>query len=49
MIHSGRRTAHLDRRYQRLRMSLRAGTWLLTIPAADLVAAAFYWPIEGIF
>ena len=23
--------------------------WLLTIPAAALVAAAFYWPIEGIF
>src|SRR5436309_14421627 len=21
--------------------------WLLTIPAAALVAAAFYWPIEG--
>jgi PiT family inorganic phosphate transporter len=23
--------------------------WLLTIPAAALVAAAFYWPVEGIF
>jgi PiT family inorganic phosphate transporter len=23
--------------------------WLLTIPAAGAVAAAFYWPIEGIF
>jgi PiT family inorganic phosphate transporter len=23
--------------------------WLLTIPAAGLVAAAFYWPIESIF
>jgi len=23
--------------------------WVLTIPAAGLVAAAFYWPIQGIF
>src|SRR5207253_2908524 len=23
--------------------------WLLTIPAAALVAAAFYWPVEGLF
>jgi PiT family inorganic phosphate transporter len=23
--------------------------WLLTIPAAALVAAAFYWPVQGIF
>jgi inorganic phosphate transporter, PiT family len=23
--------------------------WLLTIPAAALVAAAFYWPVEGVF
>ena len=23
--------------------------WLLTIPAAALIAAALYWPIEGIF
>jgi PiT family inorganic phosphate transporter len=23
--------------------------WLLTIPAAALVAAALYWPIQGIF
>ncbi len=23
--------------------------WLLTIPAAALVAAAWYWPVEGIF
>jgi PiT family inorganic phosphate transporter len=23
--------------------------WLLTIPAAGLVAAAFYWPVQGIF
>ena len=23
--------------------------WLLTIPAASLVAAAFYWPVQGIF
>lgn len=23
--------------------------WILTIPAAALVAAAIYWPIEGIF
>jgi PiT family inorganic phosphate transporter len=23
--------------------------WILTIPAAGLIAAAFYWPIEGIF
>jgi inorganic phosphate transporter, PiT family len=23
--------------------------WLLTIPAAGLVAAAFYWPIQGVF
>jgi PiT family inorganic phosphate transporter len=23
--------------------------WVLTIPAAALVAAAFYWPVEGIF
>jgi PiT family inorganic phosphate transporter len=23
--------------------------WVLTIPAAALVAAAFYWPIEGVF
>jgi len=23
--------------------------WLLTIPAAGLVAAACYWPVEGIF
>jgi inorganic phosphate transporter, PiT family len=25
------------------------GAWLLTIPAAGLVAAALYWPIVGIF
>ncbi len=25
------------------------GAWLLTIPAAGLVAAALYWPIAGIF
>src|SRR3954453_11560816 len=25
------------------------GAWLLTIPAAGLVAAALYWPIQGIF
>jgi PiT family inorganic phosphate transporter len=25
------------------------GAWLLTIPAAGLVAAACYWPIVGIF
>ena len=23
--------------------------WLLTIPAAGLVAAALYWPVQGIF
>jgi PiT family inorganic phosphate transporter len=23
--------------------------WLLTIPAAALVAAALYWPVQGIF
>jgi PiT family inorganic phosphate transporter len=23
--------------------------WILTIPAAGLVAAAFYWPVQGIF
>jgi PiT family inorganic phosphate transporter len=23
--------------------------WFLTIPAAALVAAAFYWPVQGIF
>jgi len=23
--------------------------WLLTIPAAALVAALFYWPIQGVF
>jgi PiT family inorganic phosphate transporter len=23
--------------------------WVLTIPAAALVAAAFYWPVQGIF
>jgi PiT family inorganic phosphate transporter len=23
--------------------------WLLTIPAAALVAAAFYWPVQGVF
>jgi phosphate/sulfate permease len=23
--------------------------WVLTIPAAGAVAAAFYWPIQGIF
>jgi PiT family inorganic phosphate transporter len=23
--------------------------WFLTIPAAGLVAAAFYWPVQGIF
>jgi PiT family inorganic phosphate transporter len=23
--------------------------WILTIPAAGLVAAAFYWPVEGLF
>jgi len=23
--------------------------WLLTIPAAGLVAAALYWPVEGLF
>ena len=23
--------------------------WVLTIPAAALVAAALYWPVEGIF
>jgi PiT family inorganic phosphate transporter len=23
--------------------------WLLTIPAAAIVAAALYWPIQGIF
>jgi inorganic phosphate transporter, PiT family len=23
--------------------------WVLTLPAAALVAAAFYWPIQGIF
>jgi PiT family inorganic phosphate transporter len=23
--------------------------WLLTIPAAALVAAALYWPVEGLF
>jgi PiT family inorganic phosphate transporter len=23
--------------------------WLLTIPAAGLVAAAFYWPVQGVF
>ena len=23
--------------------------WVLTIPAAALVAAAVYWPLEGIF
>jgi PiT family inorganic phosphate transporter len=25
------------------------GAWLLTIPAAALVAAALYWPVQGIF
>ena len=25
------------------------GAWILTIPAAASVAAAFYWPIQGIF
>src|SRR4051795_7752096 len=25
------------------------GAWLLTIPAAGLVAAAVYWPLQGIF
>jgi PiT family inorganic phosphate transporter len=25
------------------------GAWLLTIPAAGLVAAALYWPVQGIF
>jgi inorganic phosphate transporter, PiT family len=23
--------------------------WLLTIPAAALVAAALYWPVQGLF
>ena len=23
--------------------------WFLTIPAAALVSAAFYWPVQGIF
>src|SRR5207302_11507484 len=23
--------------------------WLLTIPAAGLVAAALYWPVQGVF
>ena len=23
--------------------------WLLTIPAAALVAAALYWPVQGVF
>ena len=23
--------------------------WVLTLPAAAFVAAAFYWPIQGIF
>jgi len=23
--------------------------WFLTIPAAGLVAAAFYWPVQGVF
>jgi PiT family inorganic phosphate transporter len=23
--------------------------WVLTIPAAALVAAAFYWPVQGVF
>src|SRR5439155_15790076 len=26
-----------------------AVAWVLTIPAAGVVAAAFYWPIQGIF
>jgi PiT family inorganic phosphate transporter len=26
-----------------------AVAWLLTIPMAALVAAAFYWPVQGIF
>jgi PiT family inorganic phosphate transporter len=25
------------------------GAWILTIPAAALVAAACYWPVQGIF
>jgi PiT family inorganic phosphate transporter len=23
--------------------------WIVTIPAAGLVAAALYWPLEGLF
>jgi PiT family inorganic phosphate transporter len=23
--------------------------WILTIPAAGLVAAALYWPVQGVF
>jgi inorganic phosphate transporter, PiT family len=25
------------------------GAWLLTIPAAAIVAAALYWPVQAIF
>ncbi|HEY1376545.1 MAG TPA: inorganic phosphate transporter, partial [Gemmataceae bacterium] len=40
------------RRFRAVRWGIAGSivvAWFLTLPAAALVAAAFYWPVEGIF